>query len=238
MSGSMSPQGMPVPNEPFVGPKGIINRAWFLLLQALWNRTGGAQGGTLTPPGIVADFAGPESAIPAGWLKCGQAVSRASFPNLFAAIGTTWGAGNGSTTFDLPPQGVFAKGLGADAVGATGGSSAISISTAQLPAHNHAVIDPGHTHAVTDPGHVHAITDPGHHHTATTATSTNTAGVATGTAVAGNTGDSATGVTINSAVTGVTNVTASTGVSTQDTGSGSPITILPPYATFLKIIKT
>lgn len=54
------------------------------------------------PPGSVHLFAG--SALPAGFLHCaGQAVTR-SAPNvaLFAAIGVTWGAGDGSTTFNLP----------------------------------------------------------------------------------------------------------------------------------------
>lgn len=47
------------------------------------------------------------------WLKCnGQAVSRTTYASLFARIGTTWGAGNGSTTFNLPDfRGVFPRGL-------------------------------------------------------------------------------------------------------------------------------
>ena len=41
--------------------------------------------------------------LPAGWLECnGAAISRTTYPLLFAAIGTTWGWGNGSTTFTLP----------------------------------------------------------------------------------------------------------------------------------------
>jgi microcystin-dependent protein len=47
------------------------------------------------------DFAGPS--VPAGWIACdGAAISRASFPALFAAIGGTWGSGDGSTTFNVP----------------------------------------------------------------------------------------------------------------------------------------
>lgn len=43
------------------------------------------------------------SSIPTGWLECdGSAVSRTTYADLFTAIGTTWGAGNGSTTFNLP----------------------------------------------------------------------------------------------------------------------------------------
>ena len=55
----------------------------------------------LLPVGIVQAFAG--STIPQGWLLCdGSAVSRTTYAKLFSVIGTTYGAGNGSTTFNLP----------------------------------------------------------------------------------------------------------------------------------------
>ena len=51
--------------------------------------------------GIVSRFAG--SVIPSGWLLCnGAPVSRTTYSALFAVIGTTYGAGDGSTTFNLP----------------------------------------------------------------------------------------------------------------------------------------
>ncbi len=51
--------------------------------------------------GTVLDFAG--TTAPDGWLMCfGQAVSRTTYANLFAKIGTIYGAGDGSTTFNLP----------------------------------------------------------------------------------------------------------------------------------------
>lgn len=53
------------------------------------------------PPGSMIAFAG--KAIPEGWLLCnGALVSRKTYAKLFAAIGTAWGAGDGSTTFKLP----------------------------------------------------------------------------------------------------------------------------------------
>lgn len=56
-----------------------------------------------TPAGIIFDFAGANAQIPAGYLGCdGSAVSRTTFATLFAAIGTLWGVGDGSTTFNLP----------------------------------------------------------------------------------------------------------------------------------------
>jgi long-subunit fatty acid transport protein len=57
--------------------------------------------GLSMPAGSMAMFAG--STAPTGWLLCqGQAVSRTANAALFAAIGTTWGAGDGSTTFNVP----------------------------------------------------------------------------------------------------------------------------------------
>lgn len=57
--------------------------------------------GELAPAGSVVPFAG--TTAPAGWLLChGQAISRETYSSLFAAIGTTYGAGDGSTTFNLP----------------------------------------------------------------------------------------------------------------------------------------
>src|SRR5690606_17924783 len=55
----------------------------------------------LVPIGTVVDYAG--STAPTGWLFCaGQAVSRSTYAALFSVIGTTYGVGDGSTTFNLP----------------------------------------------------------------------------------------------------------------------------------------
>lgn len=274
MSGLGSPQGFPNINQALTGRGNIITRPWLQLFIALWNRTGAALGGSTVPVGVIMDFAGPQPNIPVGWIACGQSVSRTQYAALFEVIGTTWGAGDGSTTFDLPPQGIFTKGVGADAVGDTGGAASTTLNTGQLPAHAHGVTDPGHTHVVTDPGHTHAVTDPGHSHTVTdpghihtitdpghvhasvVAQSINTAGAAAGATQAGNTSSATTGISVDSATTGVTNqsnttgatnqsattgvtnASATTGVTTQNTGSGNPVPTLPPYGTFLKIIKT
>ena len=63
------------------------------------------------PSGIIAYFAGAHQ--PTGWLKCnGAAVSRTTYAGIFAAIGTTYGAGDGSTTFNLPDlRGEFIRGF-------------------------------------------------------------------------------------------------------------------------------
>jgi microcystin-dependent protein len=67
--------------------------------------------GAGVPVGAVIDFATP--APPANWLDCNQGpVSRATYATLFAAIGTTWGVGDGATTFSLPPPGRLRAGYG------------------------------------------------------------------------------------------------------------------------------
>lgn len=233
----MTAQGFPNIQQPVVNTGLRINQAWLNLLQSLWNRTGAANGNVQVPTGAMTDWA---AAIPPdGWLVCdGSAVSRIGFASLFDVIGTTWGIGDGSNTFNLPDfRNRFAQGAGGLTVGNYGGADTISLVTGNLPAHNHGVTDPGHTHAVTDPGHVHTVTDPGHVHTAATVASSLTSGAVSGSATSGNTGSATTGVSINSATTGLTNQTATTGVTTQDTGSGIPVPFAPPYGVVLKIIK-
>lgn len=62
------------------------------------------------PTGMVCHFANVTA--PDGWLECnGAAISRTTYAALFAAIGTVYGAGNGSTTFNLPDlRGQFVRG--------------------------------------------------------------------------------------------------------------------------------
>ena len=66
--------------------------------------------GSIVPAGTVIAFA--SSTAPTGFIKCnGAAISRAAYADLFAAIGTTFGAGDGSTTFTLPDlRGEFVRG--------------------------------------------------------------------------------------------------------------------------------
>lgn len=53
------------------------------------------------PIGVILPFSGPN--VPAGWLFCyGQTASRTTYADLFAVIGTQYGAGNGTTTFNVP----------------------------------------------------------------------------------------------------------------------------------------
>jgi len=97
----------------------------------------------MVPPGTVMHYAG--SSTPSGWLNCdGSAVSRSTYADLFSAIGTTWGAGNGSTTFNVPDLrgraivGVgTGSGLSARNLGSSGGNETHTLATGEIPAHSH-----------------------------------------------------------------------------------------------------
>lgn len=244
MSSNNSPnsnsQAFPNIAAPLVSlPTGMVNQAWLQFFITLWNRTGAATGNAGVPSGAVSFFAG--SSIPNGYLLCdGTAVGRSVYPALFASIGTTWGNGDGSTTFNLPNlANRFLLGAGLTyAVAAQGGSTDVTLATTNLAAHNHVVDDPGHTHVFTGTPHTHTITDPGHHHTSSTPASNGTTGADAVGATSGNTGNATTGITLANTTAGGTNAAATTGVTTENTGSATPFSILPPYAAVFYIIKT
>lgn len=111
--------------------------------------------------GMVAPFA--MNSAPSGWLKCnGQAVSRTTYSALFNAIGTLYGSGDGSTTFNLPDlRGEFVRGFddgrGVD-VGRTFGSAQSSANKAHT--HTGSTNSAGsHTHSMGSAGnHRHSFT--------------------------------------------------------------------------------
>ena len=68
-----------------------------------WADVGGGAAGAAGKPGMVTSWAGAHSNVPSGWILCnGDAVSRTTYANLFAVIGTKYGVGDGTTTFNLP----------------------------------------------------------------------------------------------------------------------------------------
>lgn len=249
-------QGFPNVSAEFVNDKRFIQQAWLQLLINLWTRTGAGQGNSSFSSGDVKQSAveGDQS----GWLECdGRAISRVGYNSLYDAIGTTYGIGDGSSTFNIPDyRGRFLIGTNVTyPLGTSGGATTITLGITNLPSHTHGITDPTHTHTFTGASHghtftgtphTHTVTDPGHHHTALTATTLNTTGTAVGSSTAGDTGNSTTGITIssttatgtisNTTATG-TNTAAATGISTQATGSGTPISVLPPYAPVTVLIK-
>lgn len=126
---------------------------------------------SLVPVGSGMEFWGDTA--PAGWLFCyGQAVSRTTYAKLFAVLDVAHGAGNGTTTFNLPDKrgrasagkddmgGTSANrltglagGVNGDILGAVGGAEAHVLTIAQLPSHNHGGTSGGqsanHTHLVS-----------------------------------------------------------------------------------------
>lgn len=102
---------------------------------------------TYTPAGEISGFA--RSTPPNGWLVCdGSTISRTTYARLFEAIGTTFGAGNGSTTFRLPDlRGEFIRGWDAGR-GVDAGRSFASWQDSDNKIHSHTVNDPGHAHNV------------------------------------------------------------------------------------------
>jgi phage-related tail fiber protein len=89
------------------------------------------------------------SSAPTGFIKAnGAAVSRTTYSALFAAIGTTFGSGDGSTTFNVPDlRGEFVRGWD-DSRGVDSGRSFGSAQAEMIGPHNHTVNDPGHSHSL------------------------------------------------------------------------------------------
>ena len=113
------------------------------------------------PAGIVMPFAG--STAPQGYLLCdGSAVSRTDYATLFAVIGTTFGIGDGSTTFNVPDMGgrIALGESQSHVLGSMGGSETVTLQTANLPAHGHTIPAHGHANTIkaTTPKLTHSIT--------------------------------------------------------------------------------
>ena len=204
----------------------VIYRAASGLIEQIDGETSTIQT-VLPPPGTIVDYAG--SALPNGWLLCyGQAVSRTTYAALFAALGTIWGSGDGSTTFNLPDlrgratfgldnMGGTAAGrisvtMTGTTLGTTGGVETSTITTqAQLPNVTFSV-------TITDPGHVHTVGS---------------------TQNVGGGGGFGTAITSNQLGTVQTTLSHTTGITASATSGGSSATIntISPAAIVNKLIK-
>lgn len=175
--------------------------------ESFWDGTKWVQAipsGMLMPAAIAV--------APLGWLVCdGRAVSRTTYALLFAALGVTYGAGDSSTTFNLPNlKGKFLVGHDAadasfDGVGKTGGEKTHVLTPNEMPAHTHAQV--AHAHNPSYP-----------------ALALNPSG---GLAVQFGNGVAETAIPTN-------NTTAVN----QNTGGNAPHNTLPPFTTILYLVKT
>lgn len=104
--------------------------------------------------GSIVEYGGSIYTPPSGWLICdGSAISRSIYANLFAAIGTTFGSGDGSTTFNLPnctTKFIIGAKAGTYNLGSTGGISTFTLAANELPSHTHPIVNTGtaHTHNI------------------------------------------------------------------------------------------
>jgi len=142
-----------------------LNDGMDIIDQAIYDAANSS--GLGVPSGAIFDFAG--ATAPSGYLLCyGQAVSRTTYADLFAAIGTVYGSGDGSTTFNIPDArgrvsagkddmgGSAANrltglsgGVSGSTLGAVGGGQTHTLTTAQLASHTHTgttASDGAHTH--------------------------------------------------------------------------------------------
>ena len=93
--------------------------------------------------GEIRIWAGAAADIPDGYLLCdGSAVSRTQYTALYQTIGDTYGAGDGSTTFNLPDlRDAFPMGASTTSpIGTTGGEAAHTLIIDELPRHNHPIV--------------------------------------------------------------------------------------------------
>ena len=165
--------------------------------------TSALAGGGIVPSGGIIMWSGSASAIPTGWYLCNGGNGTPNLQDRFVI-----GAGNSYNP------------------GQAGGNASVTISTAQMPVHNHGI-------NINDPGHGHSINDPGHTHNVIGA---NASGGGT-VSFDGNgsnldaTTNSTTGITINNNTTGIT-------ATSNNAGSGSAIDIRPPYYALCFIMKS
>jgi microcystin-dependent protein len=211
----------------------------------------------ISPTGSIIIWAG--GTAPTHWLLCnGATVSRTTYARLFAAIGTTYGAGDGSTTFAIPnlmgrvPFGKDPDQAEFNSLGETGGTKTLTIAIANLPVHTHSIdhnhaevssSTDSHSHSGTTSSggsHTHTVSDGGSG-AVTVGTSGTTTGVADNISTTRTTSSNgshshsfSTSTDSHSHTVNLPNFSGTSG----PTGSGTALPSLPPYIVLNYIIKT
>lgn len=180
------------------------------------------------PIGASVDFWGATAPNSSFVLSYGQAISRTTYATLFSLFSTTYGAGDGLTTFNIPDlRGRIIAGKddmgGSDAgrltgggvsarttLGGSGGEAAHTLTTPEIPSHSHGVTDPGHTHSAS------------------------TANGFVQTAFNGGSGSSGTG---NQTSVSVSVSAATTGISIQNAGGGGAHNNVQPTIIANKLLR-
>lgn len=123
------------------------------LVKGVGGGGGGGEEGVSVPIGGSVEFPTDDPAkIPSGFvIEDGREISRTVYSELFDLIGTTYGSGNGTTTFNIPSTvGRVTVGKAASGtfgtIGATPGAETVTLTVGQMPTHAHGVYDPGHAH--------------------------------------------------------------------------------------------
>ena len=186
-----------------------------------------------TPVGSVVMFAG--AAAPPGFLLCdGSSVSRTMYSTLFGVLQTSYGIGDGATTFTLPDlrsKTVVGVGQGQVAgtlltsrpLGSSGGEELHNLTVAEMPTHGHTTTEAPHTHGLYDPGHSHDFNFG------------QRADVDTG--ETGNYWKSDAGGVTSVSGTGISINAATTGLKVNAAGSNVPHNNMPPFIALNYIIK-
>lgn len=194
------------------------------------------------PIGVVLPYAGSSSPDDTFLLAQGQPISRVNYAVLFSLIGTTYGIGDGSTTFNLPnltQRMPLGAGVGYD-LGTAGGAATHTLSINEMPVHTPTGSLGAHTHTLNDPEHAHnfyAYTSGGQDNSDDFGhANTGIAGERDGNKGYINNNGSGTQI-IATSTTGITVNPSAPNITLNSIGGGLPHNNLPPYTVLNFIIK-